>query len=415
MKPIYLLILILILFAASAFFVYPLFKSHFDFLARLLPWRLGLDLVGGTHLIYDIDFSQVASSDRKSAADGLRDIMEKRVNVFGVSEPQVAIAEEGDFYRLVIELAGIKDPKEAVSQIGRTAFLEFREAVEIPAKEGKEPQIGFVPTGLSGRYLIKAEAVRDSSLNQPQIALTFNADGAKMFEEITGRSVGKPLAIFIDDNLISAPRVNDKISGGRAVITGLSGDEAKNLANLLNAGALPAPINLVSQQLIGPSLGEESLKLAIFAGVVGAILVAVFMIVYYRMFGVFSSLALLIYVILTLAVFKIFSITMTLSGIAGFILSIGMAVDANILIFERTKEEIKKGISRVSAIEEGFSRAWSSIRDSNISTIITAVILYKFTSSFVQGFALTLFIGVLVSMFSAITITRTLLKVFVKN
>lgn len=400
-------------------FVYPLFPSPFDFLAKYFPWRLGLDLIGGTHLVYEVDLNSVDAGERDSIMDGLRDVMERRVNMFGVSEPQVAIAKEGGFHRLVIELAGIKNPQEAINQIGRTAFLEFRETAEIPAEENaeenKEGRTAYVPTGLSGRYLIKAEAVRGESLNQPQIALTFNAEGAKMFEEITGRNVGKQLAIFIDNEPISAPRVNEKIIGGKAVITGVTLEEAKNLANLLNAGALPAPIKLVSQQLIGPSLGEESLKKAVFAGAIGVLLVMAFMVAYYRLFGFFASLALLIYTVLTLAIFKLTSMTMTLSGIAGFILSIGMAVDANILIFERTKEEIKKGVSRISAIEEGFRRAWSSIRDSNVSTIITAVILYKFTSSFVQGFALTLLIGVLVSMFSAITITRTILRIFVKK
>ncbi len=419
-NSIILLIIVIITTLAAGLFVYPLFPAPFNFLAEYSPWRLGLDLIGGTHLIYEADLSSVDGGDRDSVMEGLRDVMERRVNMFGVSEPQVAIAKEGGFYRLVIELAGIKDPREAINQIGRTAFLEFRETAEIPleensAAENKEARVAYISTGLSGRYLIKAEAVRGESLNQPQIALTFNAEGAKMFEEITGRNVGKQLAIFIDNEPISAPRVNEKIIGGKAVITGVTLEEAKNLANLLNAGALPAPINLVSQQLIGPNLGEESLKKAIFAGVIGVLAVMAFMVVYYRLFGVFASLALLIYTVLTLAIFKLTSMTMTLSGIAGFILSIGMAVDANILIFERTKEEVRKGVSKVSAIEEGFRRAWSSIRDSNISTIITAVILYKFTSSFVQGFALTLLIGVLISMFSAITITRTMLKVFIKK
>lgn len=409
-----LLIVVIILTMVAGLFVYPLFPAPFDFLAKYSPWRLGLDLIGGTHLIYEVDLNSIDQSDRDSVMDGLRDVMERRVNVFGVSEPQVAIAKEGGFYRLVIELAGVKNPQEAINQIGRTAFLEFRETMEIPAGENKEAQVAYVQTELTGRYLIKAEAVMGQSLNQPQIALTFNDEGAKMFEEITGRNVGKQLAIFIDNEPISAPRVNEKIIGGKAVITGVSAEEAKNLVNLLNAGALPAPIKLVSQQLIGPSLGEESLRKAVFAGAIGVLSVMAFMIVYYRLFGFFASLALLIYTVLTLAIFKLTSMTMTLSGIAGFILSIGMAVDANILIFERTKEEIKKGVSKVSAIEEGFRRAWPSIRDSNVSTIITAVILYKFTSSFVQGFALTLLIGVLISMFSAITITRTILRIFIK-
>ncbi|PIV31984.1 protein translocase subunit SecD, partial [Candidatus Wolfebacteria bacterium CG02_land_8_20_14_3_00_37_12] len=235
---------------------------------------------------------------------------------------------------------------------------------------------------------------------------------------ITARNVGKLVCVSIDRQINDndCATVQEKISGGKAQITGrFTPDEAKKIVSRFNAGALPAPINLISQQLVGASLGQESLKKAIYAGFIGILAVMIFMLIYYRSRGIFASLALLIYTALTLAILKLFSATMTLSGIAGFILSIGMAVDANILIFERTKEEIKKGLAKISAIEEGFKRAWPSIRDSNVSTIITSLILYFFTTSFVKGFALTLLIGVLVSMFSAITITRTIMRIFVKT
>ncbi|OGM90693.1 protein-export membrane protein SecD [Candidatus Wolfebacteria bacterium RIFCSPLOWO2_01_FULL_38_11] len=410
----FLLISILILAILSVFFVYPGFSSPFDFLSKRLPWQLGLDLIGGAQLIYEVDMSQVSAADRDSVMAGLRDTIEKRINLFGVSEPQVVSAKEGDSHRLMIELAGYKDIAKAIKEIGETPLLDFRQVTEIEI-EGKNQAV-YSPTQLTGRYIKGAQIDFDPTTNNPRINIQFNDEGAKIFEELTAQNINKPLGIFLDNNLIEEPVVREKISGGNAQISGqFTPEEAKKLVARFNAGALPAPINLVSQQLVGASLGEESLNKAVYSGLIGTLVIMAFMLVYYRTFGLFASFALLIYIALTLAVFKGVSMTMTLSGIAGFILSIGMAVDANILIFERTKEEIKKGVSKISAIEEGFRRAWPSIRDSNASTIITAVILYFFTSSFVKGFALSLLIGVLVSMFSAITITRTLLLVFLKN
>lgn len=411
-RPIFLSFIIILLAVAAVFFIYPNFSQPFNWLGKKLPWKLGLDLVGGTHLIYEIDASQISNSDRDSIISGLRDVIEKRVNLFGVAEPSIVTAKEGGSYRLIVELAGIKDVNEAIGQIGATPLLEFYETIEV----GTSTQL--VPTALTGRYLKGAQIDFDQTTGVPQIALQFNNEGATIFEEITGRNVGKMICVSIDRQIEEkdCATVLEKISGGRAQITGrFTPDEAKKIVSRFNAGALPAPINLISQQLVGASLGQESLKKAAYAGFIGTLIVMVFMIIYYRTRGIFASLALLIYIAFSLAIFKILSITMTLSGIAGFILSIGMAVDANILIFERIKEEIKKGLTKISAIEEGFKRAWPSIRDSNISTIITSLILYFFTTSFVKGFALTLLIGVLVSMLSAIIITRTIMKVFVKN
>ncbi len=401
------LLVVIILFALTAgFFVYPQNK-----ISRFRPWKLGLDLVGGSHLIYEVDMSQINKGDKESVINGLKEVIEKRVNLFGVSEPRVTASKVGESYRLIVELAGIKDVSEAVKEIGSTPFLDFRETQTI--SDGK---IQFTPTNLTGRYVEGAQIDFNNTTGAAQVNIQFNSEGAKIFEDLTEKNVGKPLAIFLDNELIEMPMVREKISGGRAQITGkFTVDEAKKIVERFNAGALPAPINLVSQQTIGASLGSESLKKAVKAGVYGTLSVMIFMLFYYRRFGIFASLALVIYIALTLMVFKGLAITMTLSGIAGFILSIGMAVDANILIFERTKEEVKKGLSRLSAIEEGFKRAWLSIRDSNISTIITSIILYYFTTSFVKGFALALLIGVLISMFSAITVTRTMLRVFVKN
>ena len=376
-----------------------------------MPWKLGLDLVGGTHLIYEVDMKDVETSDRNSVLGGLRDIMERRANVFGISEPQVLTAKSGDSYRVIVELAGIKDAQEAVEQMGRTAELDFREFLE---KE--DGGVDFKTTGLTGKYLKRAQVILGSQTGQPEISVEFNAEGAKLFEDITARNVGNRLGIFLDGELVSGPTVQQKIIGGQAVISGqFTAEEAKSLASLLNAGALPAPVELVSQQVIGASLGENSLRKTLLAGLIGTLAVMLFMLVFYRKLGLFAVLALAIYVILTSGIFKVVNMTMTLAGIAGFVLSIGMAVDANVLIFERTKEEIKKGLSKIGSIEEGFSRAWPSIRDSNITTILSSVILYYFTTGFVKGFALTLLIGVIVSMFTAITVTRTLLRVFMKN
>ena len=389
----------------AALFVLPISKKPFDFGKKIAPWRLGLDLVGGSHLVYEVDMSNVAAGDRDSVMSGLKDVIERRVNMFGVSEPQVVTAKEGNAYRLIVELAGIP-VNEAIKQIGETPMLDFREVIQIGTSTA------FLPTQLSGRYLKKAQMTFDQTLGTPSVSLEFNSEGAALFEELTARNIGKPIAIFLDGKPIEVPTVREKISGGTAQITGkFTSDEARKMVERFNAGALSAPMSLVSQQTVGASLGQESLKNAIKAGILGTLIIILFMLAYYRGFGLYASVALLIYIALSAAIFKL-GITMTLAGIAGYILSIGMAVDANILIFERTKEELKRGLSKSAAVEEGFRRAWSSIRDSNISTGITCLILFFTTSSFVKGFALTLGIGVLVSMFSAITVTRLLMFVF---
>lgn len=404
--------LIVVAAVGAAIFVYPKYVGQ-----SFRPWRLGCDLAGGSYLVYEADLSSVSANDRDSILNGLRDVIERRVNLFGVSEPQVFIAQSGNKANLIAELCGVGNIAEAIRQIGETPLLDFREV------EQNGTSTILVLTNLTGRYLVNSQLGFSQNTTKPEIDFTLNDTGAKIFQQMTRKNLNKPLCVFIDnepiipDNLsISCPYVNEEIPNGKAVITGqFDVNLAKKIVARLNAGALPAPINLISQQTISPTLGTDSLKKAIFAGLIGTLLVMLFMLGYYRFFGIFAALALVIYIALTLGIFKIIPITLSLSGLAGFILTIGMAVDANILIFERVKEEIKKGLSWTAAIEEGFRRAWPSIRDSNISTIITAIILYESTSSFVQGFALTLFIGVLVSMFSAITTTRLFLRVFVKN
>ncbi|MEK7169384.1 MAG: protein translocase subunit SecD [Patescibacteria group bacterium] len=406
------LILLVAVAAFAAVFSYePLWQK----ISSFRPWNFGLDLAGGSLLTYEVDLSKVGFADRDSVVSGLRDVIEKRVNLFGVSEPRVFVEKSGESTRLAVELAGIKDIDEAIKEIGATPFLDFREVIA-PATGLLEASstVQFIPTELNGRYVVSAQISFDSVTRQPQVDLTFSSAGAEIFADLTGKNVGKPLAIFLDNQLIEMPTVQQKITGGKAQISGnFTVDTARQLAERFNAGALPAPITLVNQRTVSPDFGKEAFDKAVFAGIVGTLAILLFMIIYYRGLGVFAAFALLMYVALTLAIFKIVPITMTLSGIAGFILSIGMAVDANILVFERTKEELKKGLSHYSAIEEGFRRAWTSIRDSNISTIITATVLYYSTSSFVRGFALTLLIGVLISMFSAITITRTMLRIFI--
>src|SRR3989344_2234856 len=401
--------------------------GFFSKISSFRPWTFGLDIAGGSYLIYEVDTSQINGVERESVLNGLRDVIERRVNIFGVSEPRVFITKSWERSRLVIELAGVKDIKQAIQEIGETPFLEFREVIEKPKEKSEEGEmelignsasttIDFLPTALNGRFVKGAQVSLDNISGEGVVNIQFNNEGGKLFAEITERNIGKPLAIFLDNELLQMPTVQTKIEGGNAQITGnFTVKEAKGFVERFNAGALPAPITLVNQQTISPELGKDSLQKALLAGSIGTLLVILFMIGYYRKMGVFASIALLMYIALTLGIFKIIPITLTLSGIAGFILSIGMAVDANILVFERTKEELKKGRERETAIEEGFKRAWTSIRDSNISTIITSLTLYYFTSSFVKGFALALLIGVLISMFSAITITRALLRIFLKK
>jgi preprotein translocase subunit SecD len=606
-----------------------------------IDFRLGLDLQGGTHLVYRAEVDNIPVKERDSAVEGVRDVIERRVNVFGVSEPIVQTSRSRDEYRVIVELAGIKDVGEAIKMIGETPLLEFKEqsnekrkltdeervqleeynkkaeekAEEILGKvmsggdfaalasefsedeetkdsggdlgwitekdnprifslaknlktgkvptqlnrgdqgfeiikledrrvkknpftdeeekevkashilicyEGSEncanpiskdeaynkiikikeqanarnfadlakkystgpsganggdlgwfgrgamvkpfdeavfslpvgaisepvetkfgyhliykqdertveelrvrriliktmseedimgPQDTWKNTELTGKNLKRATVQFNPNDNMPEVALEFDKEGAKLFEEITERNVGKPVAIYLDNYPISVPTVNEKITGGKAVISGnFNIKEAKLLAQRLNAGALPVPITLINQQTVGASLGHKSVADSLRAGIIGLILVALFMVLVYRLPGVLAVFSLVIYGILVLAIFKLWPVTLTLAGIAGFILSIGMAVDANVLIFERIKEELKMGKPLDLAIDEGFRRAWPSIRDGNVSTLITCFILIQFSTSIVQGFAVTLSLGIVISMFSAIVITKNFLN-----
>ena len=384
-------------------------------------FRLGLDLLGGTRLVYEADISKIENQSPADAMAGVRDVIERRVNLFGVSEPLVQIEGKN---RLVVELAGISDVNQAINLIGQTPFLEFKEqrATEetktITDAHAKNEQLTedpyFKSTGLTGQHLKRAQVLFDPNTGFPQVSLELNSDGTKLFGEITKRNVGKLVAIYLDGQPISVPSVRTEIPDGKAIIEGKFGlQEAKDLVNRLNAGALPVPIKLVSQQTVGASLGHESLEKSLKAGLYGFLFVALFMIGFYRLPGVVSVIALLVYTAIVLTVYKFLPVTLTLAGIAGFILSLGIAVDANVLIFARMREELKAGRTLSQAVNEGFRRAWLSIRDGHVTTLLGALVLYIFTTSIVKGFALTLGIGVLTSLFTAIIVTRYLLDFFI--
>jgi protein-export membrane protein SecD len=513
-----------------------------------IPFRLGLDLQGGSQLIYEADVASLPETEKSSALEGVREVIERRINIFGVSEPVVQVNKTmGGSYRIIAELAGIKDVQEAIKMIGETPLLEFKEKDDgataptsnvdtkkltelnkaandqakkvlaqalkgddfvalakannpaqnigvgsdslmigaendgdlgwitedvnpslvkpvkflakgqvyknlittdsayhivkleekrlrsdkktmeyhlrdisfkiytaadlVAASTSNGTDVNWKNTQLTGKYLKRATVNFNPNDGTPEVSLEFNDEGAKLFEEITGRNIGKQVAIFLDNYPISIPGVNEKITGGKASISGsFTAQEAKLLAQRLNTGALPVPISLVSQQTVGASLGQSSVDNSVRAGLIGLAVVALFMILFYRLPGLLSVFALIIYGFISLAIFKLWPVTMTLAGIAGFILSIGMAVDANILIFERLKEELRNGKELGKAIEDGFSRAWPSIRDSNLTTMIVCFVLIEFSTSVIKGFAVTLLLGVIISMFTAIFVTRNFLK-----
>lgn len=542
---------ILVLISACAIFDFP---SYYNQFANTLhntfkipipqiagkPFLLGLDLQGGTHLVYVADINGVPEDQRASAIEGVKDVLDRRVNAFGVSEPIIQSSRAGQTWNVIVELAGVRDVNEAIAMIGETPQLDFRLQSEITdpvltqeeqkfleeentkakstAQEAlskaqspgadfgalamqysDEPQVettqgifGFakretfvqsfvpeiektcfddlaigqisptvietrfgyhiikkldvrgegneaevncqqiflkkkipsdirpveewIPTELSGEHLKRTQVIFDPNTGSPQISLEFNGTGQEIFKILTTDNVGKIIGIFLDGSVISAPRVNEPIVGGSAVISGnFSIQEAKLLSQRLNAGALRVPIRLISQQTVGPTLGKISVRQSVQAAILGLIVVSIFMVVFYRISGIIADIALLSYGFILLMLFKAIPVTMTLAGIAGFILSLGMAVDANILVFERLKEELKRGRALDGAIDEAFRRAWPSIRDGNYSTLITSFLLMWFSTSIVKGFAVTLSIGIIVSIFTSMFITKVFMKMIVKK
>lgn len=388
------------------------------------PIKLGLDLAGGTELIYRADTSAI-TTDKQGALNSLRDVIENRVNLFGVAEPRVELEQSSAVAgkvedRLLIELPGVTDIDAAVAAIGETPVLEFKlmGVSAAPVTVGTSTEINleqsYVETGLTGRYLKSSElqfgAGAGATVNQPVIVLNFNEEGAALFEKITSENVGKPLAIFLDGEVISAPTIQETISGGVATITGqFTPTEARDLVRNLNFGALPVPIELVGSNTVGPTLGGDAYAAGLSATVIGFGLVALFMMLWYRLPGFVATVALVIYMLITLALIKVVPITLTASGIAALILSIGMAVDANVLIFERMKEELRQGKSPRDAVHIGFGRAWPAIRDGHLTMLISSGILFWMGTSIVQGFALVFGLGVIASLITAVAITRVFL------
>jgi protein-export membrane protein SecD len=424
-------IIILLLGVGIALFVFksePKLNKNFENQSSFFkhsPFRLGLDLSGGSHLVYKADVSGIQSGQVSDSMSALRDVIERRVNLFGVSEPVVQVQEggfaSGEDEKLIVDLPGITDVEKATAMIGQTPLLEFKiEAPEDAPRQVKVNEDGtatldtspqFISTELTGRYLKKATLEFDQNTREPQVGLQFDEIGTKLFAQITKANVGKIIAIYLDGAPISAPVVSEEITGGVAQISGsFTPTEAKQLVGRLNSGALPVPISLLSRQTIGASLGNNAITAGVKATIIGFLFIALFLILWYRLPGLVAVISLSIYVAIILTLFKLLPVTLTAAGIAGFIISIGIAVDANILIFERVKEELRSGRTVADSVSAGFSRAWFSIRDSNISSIITATILFWFGTSLIKGFALTLGMGVLVSMLSAITITRIFLS-----
>lgn len=424
-------LIILILGVGIAFFVFksePKLNKNFENSANFFKhntFRLGLDLSGGSHLVYKADISQIPDGQVSDSMSSLRDVIERRVNLFGVSEPVVQVQEggfvSGGEQKLIVDLPGITDVEQATKMIGQTPLLEFK--TEAPADQPQSLTVDengqatvdlsqqFIETELTGRYLKKAVLEFDQNTREPIISLQFDERGTELFAQITRDNVGKMVAIYLDGVPISTPVVREEIPNGQAVISGnFTPVEAKELVRNLNYGALPVPVSLLSKQTIGATLGDNALFAGVKAAIFGFLLIALFLLLWYRLPGLVAVISLSIYVSIILALFKLLPVTLTAAGIAGFIISIGIAVDANVLIFERIKEELRSGRNIADAVTTGFSRAWLSIRDSNTSTIITAIILFWFGTSLIKGFALTLGMGVLVSMLSAVTITRIFLN-----
>jgi preprotein translocase subunit SecD len=431
--------------ALTAACLYVIWPSQPDrFLPPLLPWpegqgiaignferremRLGLDLQGGTRLLLRAEVPEDFDGNLDDALDGTIRVLRRRVDATGVAEAEIARQGEAN---ISVQLPGLT-PQQARSLLGRTAQLRFCEPAgpdiaEVGAcdEAGEWQQatgeIDGQRIALTGRFLRSNAYLGFDQVGQPLVGFSFQGEGGALFEQITRRRLGQQIAIFLDNELLSAPVVQAVISD-QGNITGLTADRARELVIQLNAGALPLELTVLQEQTVDATLGADSVQRSVLAGQIGLMLVALFMILYYRLPGLLSAVALVVYTAITLALFKLIPVTLTLAGIGAFVLSVGMAVDANILIFERMKEEMRAGRSYAASLEAGFNRAWPSIRDSNVTTLITCLILYvlggglsvpffgTFDAPLVQGFALTLAVGVLVSMFSAIVVTRTVMR-----
>jgi preprotein translocase subunit SecD len=435
-RNIYLLIFILVLFGFCLWSVVPLDRN----VSGRRGLTLGLDLGGGTYLVYQADFSQNESVNEAQIMDGVKGVILRRINALGISEPIVSVQQQEGSYSIAIQLPGVNETEKAKEMIGLTALLEFR---ELDATGNWTPTTGTVNgenLTLSSKYFKVNTSVTVDQYGKPLLIFEWDATGSQLSQQITTRLLGKPLAIFLGDEplrgadgQIIAPTVNAVITD-KGEIEGLSLADADELSRLLNAGRIPVPLGSWVEQddskvfeanvplyekIVDPTLGADSIRKSLLAAEIGIAVLVLFMLLYYRLPGFIACLALGIYGVVILAIFKLIPITLTLPGLAGFIVSFGMAVDANVLIFERMKEELRGGRSLAAAVEAGFNRAWTAIRDSNITTFIACGVLYWMGGSLgalmVRGFAITLFIGVALSMFSAITITRTFLRFIPKS
>lgn len=402
--------------------------------------KKGLDIQGGIQIVLEADMGEIAVEDREEALLAAREIILRRVDMYGLTEPTVKTLVRDDSYRIVVELPGIESSQDALLLVGQTAQLEFQligvETIELPDSDAllesdsfeieqatPAAQTALIPTGLTGAQLKRALVQSDPQTGEPIVSIEFNEEGRELFADITSNHTGEQLAILIDGFPVMAPTIQAAIVTGQATITGgFTYEQAQSLKIQLNAGALPVPIKVLEQRTVNASLGQESVQKSMFAGIVGVGLVMLFMILYYGLKGVIASIALVIYAILTIAIYKVIGVTVTLPGIAGLLLSVGMAVDSNILIFERMKEELRLNKPFNIALELGFGRAWDSIKDANLATIITALILinpmeFSFLNSggMVRGFGITLLIGVLLSLFTGVVVTRTLMRLFLKG
>jgi len=408
-------------------FVVPRLKykiGKLDF-SREIELKQGLDIKGGLQVTLNVDMKDIASSDRSSALDSLKEVIGRRVDLFGVSESGVKTALSGNDYRLILELPGVTDPQQALTLIGQTAKMVFALPIYTPGVTASDSATltGFTPTDLTGADLQRAQVTFESQDRSPAVSLTFKDSGKGKFAQLTKDNIGKPIAILLDGYPLTMPTVQAKIDSGNAVITGkFTTEEAKSLSIQLNAGALPVPVSILSQKNIPATLGADSIKKSVTAGAIGLSMVIFFMIAYYGWMGLIASVGLVLYGIFTLALYKLIPVVLSLPGIAGFLLSVGMAVDSNILVFERYKEEIRAGRDWRVALELAFGRAWDSIKDANTATIITGLILFNpldwsflNTSGSVRGFALTLILGIFISLFTGIVVTRNLLRVFFRG
>ncbi len=418
MKKNLLVNIILILFLTVACglvsFGYPLFGKKFDL-------SLGLDLSGGSHLVFEADVGGLPGSKKEQAIKSLRNVIEKRVNLFGISESNVMSSNFENKDRIIVELPGINDPKEASLSIGQTAQLMFMEIIEVPSVAGATPSASLMPTGLTGADLKSSTVVFDTNTGKPSVSFEVAGESTKKFEDVTKKLIGKRMIILLDGQIITDAVVQDTLSTSGQITGNFTVDEANEMSDLLNSGALPVPVKLVEEKTVGATLGADSVAKSVNAGLVGLVMVIIFMIIIYGKYGLIADIALITFGLITMAIYKLIPITLTLPGIAGFLLSVGMAVDSNILIFERLKEEIKTK-PLAMALEVSFGRAWDSIRDANVATLVTAFILanpldwpFLHVSGPVRGFAITLALGIGVSLFTGIFVSRNLMRLFVRE